>query len=104
MQISCADNEYVVTRVYTRHTQKVYKVFFRDMRHMGFADALHVIPLKSVVGKLDPDRMHENLCRCHLEFFDAYLKKTKDEPELVSNDVVSVSVFEPDMAAPEARK
>ena len=102
MQVSCADNEYVVTRVYIRHTQKVYKVFFRDMRHMGFADTLHVIPLKSVVGKLDPDVMHENLCRCHLEFFDAYLKKTKDAPELVSNDVVNVSVFEPDMAAPKA--
>lgn len=97
MQVSCNDNEYVVTRVYTRHTKPVYKVLFRDMKHIGFADAKHMIPMKSMVGKLDPDVMHANLCKCHLEFFDAYLKRLKETPELNSNDVVTVSVYEPDM-------
>ena len=97
MQISCRDNEYVAARVYLRHTAPVYKVLFRDMRHMGFADAKHLIPMKSVVGKLDPDTMHENLCRCHLEFFDAYLKGIRKEPDLRTGGIITVSVFPPDL-------
>ena len=97
MQISCKDNENVATRVYLRHTKPVYKVFFKDMKHIGFADTKHMIPLKFLVGKLDPDVFHENICRCHLEFFDTYLKGTKTAPELKDNDTVKVSVYEPDM-------
>ncbi len=96
MQISCRDNENVVTRVYVRHTKPIYKVLFRDMKHMGFSDAKHLIPMKSVMGRLDPDVMHRQLCRCHLEFFDAFLKKTKKAPDLRSNEVITVSVFQPD--------
>ena len=96
-QISCKDNENVVTRVYIRHTAPVYKALFRDMKHMGFADAKHLIPFRSVTGKLDPDELHRNLCRCHLAFFDAYLKGIKETPELESNGVITVSVYEPDM-------
>ena len=97
MQISCADNEYVVTRVYIRHTKPVYKVLFKDMKHIGFADAKHNIPIKSMVGKLDPDILHENLCRCHLEFFDAYLKGIKSEPSLPNNEYVTSCKYEPDI-------
>ncbi|MCR5503740.1 MAG: hypothetical protein K6F53_12105 [Lachnospiraceae bacterium] len=97
MQVSCRDDEYVVTRVYLRHTKPVYKVLFRDMKHMGFADAKHMIPMGSVVGKLDPDAMHADLCRCHLEFFDTFLKKEKEVPDLKNNDVVTVSVYQPDL-------
>ena len=97
MQISCKDNENVATRVYLRHTKPVYKVFFKDMKHIGFADTKHMIPLKFLVGALDPDVFHENICRCHLEFFDSYLKGTKAAPELKDNDTVKVSVYEPDM-------
>ena len=97
MQISCKDNEYVVTRVYTRHTNPVFKVLFRDMHHIGFADCKHMIPMKSVVGRLDADLLHENVCRAHLEFFDAYLKGLKAKPDLKSNDVVTVSEYQPDM-------
>ncbi len=97
MQVSCKDNEYVVTRAYIRHTEPVYKVFFRDMKHIGFSDAKYMLPLKSMVGKLEPDLLHENLCKCHLEFFDAYLKGEKESPEIKNNDVVTVSVYGPDM-------
>ena len=97
MQLSGKDNEYVVTRVYLRHTKPVYKVLFKDMKHMGFSDAKHMIPMKSAVGKLDPDIAHEMVCKCHLEFFDAYLKGIKEKPELEDNDVIKVTVFEPDM-------
>lgn len=96
MQVSCRDNERVAARVYLRHTKPVCKVLFRDMRHMGFADAKYLIPMKSVVGKLDPDAMHENLCRCCRVFFDAYLKETGEEPEIRSNDTVTVTVYPPD--------
>ncbi len=97
MQVSCKDNEYAATRVYLRHTAPVYKVFFRDMRHMGFSDAIYHVPMRSVVGKLDPDLMHENLCRCHLDFFDAYLKGVKEVPGTEDNEVITVSVYPPDM-------
>ncbi|MCR4685860.1 MAG: GNAT family N-acetyltransferase [Lachnospiraceae bacterium] len=94
MQISCKDNENVVNRVYLKHTKPIYKAFFKDMKHIGFSDAKHFIPVKAVVGKLDADVMHENLCRCHLDFFDAYLKKNKDAPALKSNEYVRISVYE----------
>ncbi|MCR5847053.1 MAG: hypothetical protein K6G75_02885 [Lachnospiraceae bacterium] len=97
MQLSCSDNERVVTRVYLRHTKPVYKVLFNDMRHMGFADAKHMIPMKSVVGKLDPDKAHKLVSKCHLEFFDAYLKGKKDEPVFPESDVITVTKFDPDM-------
>ena len=97
MQISCKANENVVTRVYVKHTKPVTKVIFRDMSHMGFSDMKHMISMKSSVGKLGADEMHENLCKCHLEFFDTWLKKAKPHPELTSNDVITVTEYAPDL-------
>jgi dienelactone hydrolase len=97
MQISCKDNEKAAARVYLRHTKPVYKVLFRDMKHIGFADSKYTMPINSVVGKLDADVMHYNFCKCHLEFFDAYLKGVKVAPEIASNGAVTVSVFQPDI-------
>ena len=93
MQISCEANEKAAARVYLNHTKPVYKVLFKDMQHIGFADSKYTMPMKSVVGKLPPDVMHENLCKCHLEFFDAYLKKIKSDPKLPNNEAVTSSVF-----------
>ena len=98
MQVSCRDNEKIAARVYLRHTAPVYKVLFKDMKHMGFADAKHLIPMKSVTGRLDPDVMHANLCRYCLEFFDTYLKRIMETPDIRSSDAASVTVFPPDMA------
>ncbi len=97
LQISCEDNENVVTRAYLRHTKPVYKAFFQNMKHMGFADAKYLIPIRSVVGKLDPDVLHESLCSCHLAFFDAYLKGMSESPEFRTGNAVTVSVFPPDL-------
>lgn len=96
MQISCKDNENVVTRTYLKHSKSVHKVLFRDMKHVGFSDMKFKLPIKSMVGKLEPELMHENLCKSHIEFFDSYLKGKKSF-ELDSNDVISVTTFEPDM-------
>ncbi len=95
LQISCRDNETVVTRVYLKHTKPVYKVLFRDMRHLGFSDMKHLINFS--VGKLGADELHENLCKVHLEFFDTYLKGLKKEPDIRSNDVITVEKIDADM-------
>lgn len=97
LQISSEDGEYIVTRVYLRHTKPVYKVLFKNIKHTGFTDAKHMLSFKSVVGKLDPEVLHENICKCHLEFFDAYLKGIKKEPQLKSNEAITLSVFQPDV-------
>ena len=97
LQISCEDNAKVAARVYLRHTKPVYKALFKDMRHIGFGDSKFTMPIKSVVGKLDANLFHENICKCHLEFFDAYLKGIKSEPDFKNNGTVTFSVFPPDI-------
>ena len=67
------------------------------MKHVGFSDMKHRIRWGLMAGKLDADAMHENLCRCHLELFDAYLKKVKDIPDIRSNDAITVTEFPPDI-------
>ena len=56
----------------------------------------HQIKMKALTGKLDADLMHENLCKCFIEFFDAYLKKSKDKPDIQSNDVMTFTEYAPD--------
>lgn len=96
MQVTSQVNEYIVARGHMYHTKPAYQAVFRDMKHIGFSDMKHAIPFPSMVGKLDADAMHENLCKCHLEFFDAYIKELKEKPELSSNDVMKVYEYEPD--------
>ena len=55
------------------------------------------IPFPSMTGKLDAQSMHENLCKCHVEFFDAFLKGVKEVPQITSNDVITFHVYEPDV-------
>ena len=98
MQLSCSDNENVVSRVYLRHTKPVYKVLVKEMKHMGFSDAKHLIPIRSIVGKLDADVAHRIVCKCHLEFFDTFLKGLKDEPDLPNDENATSSEFDPDIA------
>ena len=97
MQLSCLDNENVVTKGYINHTKPAYKVLFRDMKHMGFADIKYALKPGMTAGKLDADLAHKYTCRSFLEFFDCYLRKIKDKPDLVSGDVITVTEFEPDI-------
>ena len=97
MQISCRDNEGIVSRVYLKHSEKVYKVVFDKMKHLGFSDMKYQLRIGFYVGKLDADVAHENMCRCHLEFFDACLKKIKPEPEITDNEVITVTEYAPDI-------
>ena len=97
LQVCCKDNESVETRMLIDHKSTVYKASFKDMKHVGFADLKFMIPVKAISGKLPAEVLHENLCRCSLEFLDAYLKKTKDKPSFKSNDAVTYTEYEPDV-------
>ena len=97
MQLSCQDNENIVTKGYINHTKPAYKVLFRDMKHIGFADIKYALKPGMTAGKLDADLAHKYTCRSFLEFFDCYLRKIKDKPDLVSGDVITVTEFEPDI-------
>ena len=98
LQICCKDNESVETRSLIDHTSTVYKASFKDMKHAGFADLKFFIPVKAITGKMPADVLHENECICFLEFLDAYLKKIKDKPSLVSNDHVNYTEYAPDVS------
>ena len=90
----CSDKTYkVVTRTHLYTNKPNYQVRFRDMEHMGFCDLKYALPMKSQVGALPPDVLHEHLCKCHLEFFDAYLKGTKEAPDLNDDDAVKVTKY-----------
>ena len=97
MQLSCEDNENVVTKGYLNHSKPAYKVLFRGMKHMGFADIKFGMKPGMMAGKLDAESAHKYSCRSFLEFFDCYLKKTKDKPDLTSDDVITVTEFAPDV-------
>lgn len=96
LQVSCKGNEKLASRVYIRHTAPVWKALFRNMQHVGFSDMKHMVRMGAMMGRMNPDVMHENLCRCHLELFDTYLKKEKDKPDLNSNGDVEITEFPPD--------
>ncbi len=94
--LGCKGNESVETRFLIDHKSTVYKALFKDMKHIGFVDLKFFIPIKGISGKMPADAMHENECRCFLEFLDTYLKKVKDTPSFISNDDVTFKVYEPD--------
>ncbi len=96
LQISCKDNEKVVCRAFVKHTEPAYRALFRDMKHVAFSDAKFQIKMAAAVGKLPADEMHENLCACHLQFFDTYLKGLWETPGFKDADAVMYRTFEPD--------
>lgn len=75
----------------------MWSVVFSDMKHMGFSDLKHAVNVKMLVGKLDADVMHESVCKCHLELFDTYIRKTKEKPLIEDGELVRVKEYSPDM-------
>ena len=96
-QFSCKQNLGVETRPYIDHTKPVFQLVFQKMQHIAFSDMKHLIPIKAIVGKLDPDLAHEYVCRMHLELFDSYLKKTKDHPDIKSCENIVITEYQPDI-------
>ena len=97
LQATSTLNEHIVARGRLYHRKPAYHAVFRDMKHVGFSDMKFAIPFPSMTGKLDAQSMHENLCKCHVEFFDAFLKGVKEVPQITSNDVITFHVYEPDV-------
>ena len=95
LQMNCEPNKTAVTVAFLRNRNVAYHAVLRDMQHLGFTDPKYMIPMKSMVGKLSPDIAHETVCGIHREFFDTYLKKTKEAPVFESNDVVTFTKYEP---------
>jgi predicted dienelactone hydrolase len=95
LQMNCESNKTAVMVAFVKNKNIAYHAVLRDMQHLGFSDMKHVIPLKSQVGKLDPDIAHKTVCGIHLEFFDTYLKKAKNKPSFDSNDAVTFTEYEP---------
>ena len=87
------------TRAFIDHKMPAYQAVFEKMKHVGFSDMKHLMPspMKGTMGTLDSDLMHETLCKLHLEFFDTYLKKTKDRPAFESNEAATVTIHQPDI-------
>ena len=95
LQMNCETNKTSVTWAFLKNRKPAYHAVIRDMQHLGFSDMKHQIPMKSMVGKLDPDTAHNEVCRIQLEFFDTYLKKTKEKPSFISNDTVKFTEYAP---------
>ena len=95
MQINGEPNKTSVTVAFLINKAVAYHAVMRDMQHVGFTDLKFVIPMKSLVGGLDPNIAHDTVCRIHLEFFDTYLKKTKEMPSFESNEFVSFKEYQP---------
>ena len=95
LQMNCEANKTAVTVAFLINKAVAYHAVLRDMEHVGFTDFKHMIPMKSLVGGLDPNVAHDTVCRIHLEFFDTYLKKMKEQPSFESNDVVTFTEYEP---------
>ena len=96
LQIACKPNLHAETRAFIDHADVVYGAVFEKMAHLGFTDMKHMIPIKYLVGAMDADVMHENVCRLHLHLFDSCLKK-KDLPMPESSEGVTVTVYQPDV-------
>ena len=93
LQMNCEPNKTGVTWAFISNRKPAYHAVFRDMQHLGFSDMKFQIPLKSMVGKLEPDIAHSEMCKICLEFLDTYLKKLKDKPSFKSDDVVTFTEY-----------
>ena len=97
LQLCCKANAPVEARFFVDHTKPVYKAVFDKMQHAFFSDMKHMMKPSAISGKLDPDFMHENVCKLHLELFDTYLKKIKDHPEFESKEAITITEYQPDI-------
>lgn len=78
-QISCEDSRGTVSRVALDHDAPAYWELFSNMKHMGFSDMIFFVPVKMVVGKMDPMKYHEYVCRIHLSMLGRFLKGSEEE-------------------------
>ena len=93
LQIDCRGNIDLIYRGFMQKEAPAYRVIIEGMQHKGFSDLKHAAPISFLVGKADPDMAHETVSRCHIEFFDTYLKGVKEEPVFKAGSEVVVEKF-----------
>ena len=93
LQINCESNKEIIYRGFVNKDAPAYRIVFDGMQHMAFSDLKQAIPINLIAGKMDPDYMHENLCKIHLEFFDTFLKHKKEKPEFTETDQITLDCF-----------
>lgn len=75
LQIGCPTSYNVETKALLDTTAPVVMETFEDMTHVGFTDAKFYFPRKIFLGKMPGVEMHRRLAKCHLDFFEQYLKQ-----------------------------
>lgn len=93
-QISCKENVNVETKPLLDTEAPVYRACFNKMKHIGFTDAKFFVPVKFLVGTLEPMEMEKNLNACHIGFFDRYLKNKTDAVVGENNETVEFTAYE----------
>lgn len=92
MQICCAENYNAETKPLLDTEAPIYVAKFQDMKHIGFTDAKFFVPIKSLVGTMEPQVMQSNLNQLHVEFFDRYLRQNKDAEIKTDSEQIELSV------------
>ena len=100
LQICCKGNYCAETKSLIDHSAPAYLAKFEGMQHLGFTDMKHMMAIRALTGKLNADIAFENIRKLHLEFFEAYFRKSKEYPDFESNEAVTVKVYEPDVPMP----
>ena len=93
LQIDCRGNIELIYRGFVQKEAPAYRVIIEGMQHIGFSDLKHAATISFLVGKADPDMVHEAVSQCHIEFFDTYLKGVKAEPAFKSGPEVIVEKY-----------
>ena len=90
----CSENNYnVEMKPRLNKTVPVYYATFKKIKHVGFADIMFYIRISAVVGKIPADVAHNTLCKCHLDFFDKYLKNEDIEINIPDNEFIKFEKF-----------
>lgn len=92
-QICSEANYSVETKPMLNKTQPAFYAIFKKIKHIAFADIKFFIQLPAITGKIPAHIMHENLCKCHLDFFDKYIKSKELEIHIPESEYIHFETF-----------
>ncbi len=91
-QICCEDNIPVVSRSLVVSEAPIYYAVFKKLTHAGFTDYKLLNRSNPIYGIMPSDTMSMNLNRFHVQFFNMYLKNSKEEILLPDDKYVSAKM------------
>lgn len=92
-QICSKGNYSVETKPMLGKTEPAYYATFFDTPHIAFADVKFVIRNPLATGKIPAQVLHENLCKCHVDFLDQYLKQKSVETFIPNSQYIRFEKF-----------